>query len=122
MNPKPWLGVAALSAPNEALRSFAAGCRAHDFNFVVIGDAKSPAAFQLEGCDYYSLDRQLDCGLSYAAICPTGHYARKNIGYLLAVKGGASVIRDSDDDNLPRDPFWPILPRIQEVATIVGRG
>ncbi len=117
MNAKPWLIVTSISAPNEALRSFAAGARAHDFHFAVIGDAKSPAAFELEGCDYHSLDRQRESGFSFAAICPTGHYARKNIGYLLAAKAGATVIRDTDDDNLPRDSFWEILPREQEVAT-----
>lgn len=115
---KNWLIVTSISPPNEALRSFATGCRDHDFHFVVIGDKKSPSNFELEGCDYYSLARQKESGLSYAKLCPTGHYARKNIGYLLAAKSGASVIRDTDDDNLPRVSFWEILPREQEVATM----
>jgi STELLO glycosyltransferases len=122
MNKKAWLVVTSISAPNEALGSFATGSAAHDFHFLVIGDAKSPAAFQLNGCDYYSLDRQRETGLAYAEVCPTGHYARKNIGYLLAIRAGTDAIRDTDDDNLPRDSFWEILPRAQQTKTRRGQG
>lgn len=122
MNSKPWLIVTSISAPNEALRAFAAGCRAQNFHFAVIGDVKSPSAFELDGCDYHSLDRQRESGFAFADICPTGHYARKNIGYLLAARAGATFIRDTDDDNLPRDTFWEILPRAQEVATVKEAG
>jgi hypothetical protein len=61
------------------------------------------------------VDRQLGTGLAFAHACPTRHYARKNIGYLLALQAGATVIRDTDDDNFPRAGFWPLPERIQEV-------
>lgn len=79
----PWLVITSISAPNEALRLFANGCGMHDYRFVVIGDSKSPDSFELDGCDFWSLDRQSKSDLAYAKLCPTKHYARKNLGYLM---------------------------------------
>ena len=98
--------ITSINAPNAALKAFAEGASANGFRFIVIGDTKSPADFALEGCDYYSVDRQLSLQSGFAALCPTRHYARKNIGYLVAARAGAEIIRDTDDDNLPRAAFW----------------
>lgn len=74
--------------------------------FYLIADAKSPADFQLEGCRFFGLADQRSTGLRYANVCPEGHYARKNIGYLLAIRDGATVIVETDDDNHPTEAFW----------------
>jgi hypothetical protein len=37
---------------------------------------------------------------------PVKHYARKNLGYLIAISQGAEIIIETDDDNLPFDSFW----------------
>ena len=88
------------------LRALAAGASASGFEFIVIGDLKSPEQFELEGCDFHSVPRQLESGFRFAELCPTRHYARKNIGYLLAIRAGAPLILETDDDNFPRDGFW----------------
>jgi hypothetical protein len=103
---KPALVVTSISAPNGVLRALAEGAGPAGFDFTVIGDSKSPADFELDGCDFYSVDRQRETGLRFAELCPTRHYARKNIGYLLAIKAGAPLILETDDDNYPRDGFW----------------
>src|SRR5712671_6555493 len=103
---QPCVVVTSIAAPNRILRSLAAGASQHSFPFYVIGDVPSPADFQLDGCRFYSLAQQADTGFKFAAICPTRHYARKNIGYLLAMREHASVIIETDDDNLPRAEFW----------------
>lgn len=36
---------------------------------------------------------------------PTGHYTRKNLGYLAAIADGAECIYETDDDNFP-GPTW----------------
>jgi hypothetical protein len=113
---KPFIVVTSISAPNEALRLFAGEGRRQGFEFIMVGDTKSPADFALEGCDYYSVERQVETGFAFARACPTKHYARKNIGYLLALRAGATIIRDTDDDNLPLAGFWPLPDRVQEVA------
>ncbi len=100
------LVVTSIAAPNAILRSLSIGCQTHGWWFIVVGDSKSPDDFYLDGCDYYSLDRQRSMDLLYANLCPKAHYARKNIGYLIAIRRGASIIVDTDDDNVPGDEFW----------------
>lgn len=85
---------------------FAEGARKRGANFLVIGDIKSPTNFQLDHADYYSVDRQAEAFPEFAKLCPRQHYARKNLGYLIAMQQGADVIIDTDDDNLPYDSFW----------------
>jgi len=112
------LVVTSIASPNAVLRALAEGSIQHNIHFYNIGDSKTPADFALEGCDYYSLERQRATELEYARLCPERHYARKNIGYLLAIRDGARVLIETDDDNFPRSPFW--LPRQREVEAPVA--
>lgn len=98
--------VTSISAPNVSLKALANGARTNGLDFLVMGDTKSPSSFKLEGCDFYDITRQERTGFSYAKLCPTRSYARKNIGYLVAMRGDAPLIVETDDDNLPRDGFW----------------
>jgi hypothetical protein len=100
------LVVTSIAAPNRVLGALAEGSRARGRQFVVVGDVPSPADFQLEGCDFYGLDAQYETGFRFARLCPTRHYARKNLGYLLAIREGANIIVETDDDNIPREEFW----------------
>ena len=100
------LVVTSISAPNRVLGALAQGAQARGRRFVVVGDVPSPADFRLEGCDFYGLDAQYETGFRFARACPTRHYARKNLGYLIAVREGATVIVETDDDNIPRAEFW----------------
>lgn len=122
MQTKPFVIVTSISAPNTALQMFAEGGADRGYGFIVVGDSKSPAAFELAGCDFYDMSRQRETGFALAAICPANHYVRKNLGYLLAMREGASLIRDTDDDNFPRDGFWSVLDREQRVATSTDAG
>lgn len=98
--------ITSISSPNKAMRSFAEGTVKNNMDFWVIGDVSSPTHFDLPGCRFISLEDQLQTEFEYARSCPTRHYSRKNIGYLLAIKSGAELITDTDDDNLPFDSFW----------------
>lgn len=91
---------------HPVLKQFAKECAEHSFPFIVIGDTKSPADFKLEGCDFWSVDRQLGLPFELAKITPTRHYSRKNLGYLIAIQNGASELKETDDDNIPRAEFW----------------
>ena len=100
------LVVTSISGPNAVLRELAGQCKARRLQFYVIGDVPSPADFSLEGCEFYSLERQRNSGLRIAELLPTRHYARKNIGYLLAMRAGAQHLLETDDDNMPWPEFW----------------
>jgi hypothetical protein len=91
-------------------------------DFIVIGDTKSPATFELDGCDFWDIPRQQSLDFELAAITPTKHYSRKNIGYLLAMQRGADRIIETDDDNLPMEAFWDFPSRTAEAYPINTKG
>jgi hypothetical protein len=103
---RPAIVVTSISPPNRVLQEIARGAQGAGFDFLVMGDTKSPADFQLEGCDFHSIAQQEESGFAFARLCPTKHYARKNVGYLLAIQRGAPLILETDDDNIPRPEFW----------------
>jgi hypothetical protein len=114
----PTVVVTSINPPTEAMQALARQSMASDHNFIVIGDAKSPADFHLEGCRFLRLDEQYETGFLLAEICPKNHYARKNIGYLLAIHEQAGLIIDTDDDNLPRDGFFEPRQRVVRVGAV----
>jgi len=105
--------VTSIAEPNAVLRALAEGAGKMGIPFIVVGDTKSPAGFELAGCRYYDVEAQVATGLAYAKICPTRSYTRKNIGYLLAMREGLDWVAETDDDNFPRETFWQ--PRLREV-------
>ena len=100
-----------INNPTLAVREIQSRCCERMSNFYVIGDSKSPPDFHLEGARYYDLEAQRATGFNFATLCPTRHYARKNVGYLAAMRDGAEVIVETDDDNIPREGFWE--PRVR---------
>lgn len=119
---KACLVITSIAEPTAALRALAAAAQDHDFDFILIGDEASPARFELDGCDYHSLERQLQLPLEFARACPPRHYARKNIGYLLAMQGGAPMILETDDDTVAYDRFWQARERSHTVKRIGEHG
>jgi len=101
--------VTSIAGPNRALKAIADGCSSRQYPFWVIGDAVSPADFRMDGCRFLDIENQLKTGFEFAERCPTNHYARKNIGYLLAMAEGVEILIETDDDNYPAADFW--LPR-----------
>jgi hypothetical protein len=122
MQANPCLVITSIAEPTATLRALAASARLNAFDFILIGDEASPAGFELDGCDYYSLEHQRELDFELAAICPARHYARKNIGYLLAVQRGAPVIVETDDDTVAYDRFWEPRERSPLARAIAGHG
>tara|TARA_R110002126_G_scaffold291763_2_gene457114 strand:- start:11788 stop:12789 length:1002 start_codon:yes stop_codon:yes gene_type:complete len=91
---------------HPVLNQFAEETSKRGLPFIVIGDTKSPKEFNIEGCDFYSVERQEALDFELVKELPLKHYARKNLGYLIAIAKGAEVIIETDDDNLPLDSFW----------------
>lgn len=114
--------ITSISSPNKVMNKLADGCRENGYTFIVIGDESSPCGFHLEGCEYFSIKDQINTGLKLAEMCPVRHYARKNIGYLIAIKNGAEIIIETDDDNMPYDTFWRKPKRIFVEKTVENTG
>lgn len=92
--------ITSIFAPTEAVAKIA---NMADYQLVVAGDKKSPANWQVEGVHYLSVADQEAQGFSLSTKLPFNHYGRKMMGYLHAIQAGASVIVDTDDDNIPYD-------------------
>jgi hypothetical protein len=108
MAQRPTLVVTSIAGDSHSiLNQLASGAKAAGWRFIVVGDTKSPATFSLAHCEYLSVSEQAawgeSHGMKYPGICPTRHYARKNIGYLEAIRAGAPFIVETDDDNYPTE-------------------
>jgi len=96
-----------IQEPTDSVRKFVNVIREQETKCIVIGDKKGPHDYPLENTDLYTLGQQLQLPYAVASQLPTGHYSRKNIGYLIAISEGASSIYETDDDNEPLDVWRP---------------
>jgi hypothetical protein len=95
--------ITSIFEPTEAVKAFAA---LPGYQLLVVGDLKTPEAWACEGADYFSPAAQRATGYQLASLLPNNHYARKMMGYLKAMEMGASVIIDTDDDNIPKHQWY----------------
>jgi hypothetical protein len=102
----------------SAVKALSGKLRAVGGELLVIGDEKGPVCFSQEGAIFYSLQAQRELNFKLAMILPTGHYCRKNLGYLLAIKNGAIQIYETDDDNAP-NANWRL--RKKAVEAVMGK-
>jgi hypothetical protein len=103
--------VTTIQAPTTAVLELAQQCASTNSRLIVVGDRKSPANFELPGCEFYSLRRQHETGFRTASAAPENNYCRKNLGYLLAIATACEVIRETDDDNRPGYGFFTVPDR-----------
>ncbi len=105
------LVLTSVSSPTPILQALASGASQSGVDFVLAGDTKSPAGFDLEGCYFLDVEAQRRTGFALARESPVGHYARKNIAYLVAIQRGATLIIETDDDNWPMPAFFGLRQR-----------
>jgi hypothetical protein len=105
-----YIVITTVGDPSEGIRKIAKTCR--DWNVIVVGDKKTPADWRYEGVQFLSLQEQRQFDSAFAAQLPLNHYSRKNIGYLKAMRHGAQVIAETDDDNIPGDLFLVTVEQI----------
>jgi hypothetical protein len=95
---KKFIVITSIFQPTEAVAAFA---NLHDYHLVVVGDRKTPADWYFENCTFLNISDQADLAPRLAQAIPFNHYGRKMLGYIYAIKQGAEVIIDTDDDNIP---------------------
>jgi hypothetical protein len=121
--PRTFLVITSIAASSHpVLQRHAKEAAAHAMPMIVVGDLKSPAQFDLPGCDFYSVARQQAMPSELAKLLPCNHYARKNLGYLAAMRQGAEIIVETDDDNLPGHEFWQERQRQTTAHLLTGKG
>lgn len=113
--------VTTIQRPTACMATLADHARRLDLRWLVIGDCKGPDTFEAPPAELVTIEAQRDLPLKLAAILPEKHYARKNLGYLLAVRRGAGCIYETDDDNAPING-WHVRSREVEAHRLHARG
>jgi hypothetical protein len=119
MSGKLFCIVTTIQPPTASLYRLATRLHGIDARLIVVGDKKSPSSFDLKGAEFLSLADQSRLSFALARELPTGHYARKNLGYLLAMSRGATCIYETDDDNAP-DESWSPRSEVAEALQVNG--
>ena len=88
--------ITTINPPGDASRAYA---QLPNWHTVVVGDRKSPIVWHLDGATYLPVEPKTS---SFAVALPENHYSRKMLGYLAAVRIGATIIAETDDDNVPK--------------------
>lgn len=91
--------ITTIFPPTAAARKFS---QLPGWHLVVAGDRKTPEDWAVPGSTFLSASDQQASGYRIGALLPWNHYCRKMIAYVHAIKRGAEVIVDSDDDNVPK--------------------
>jgi hypothetical protein len=113
MSPSLHCVLTTIQRPTACVRRLAAALAPLGAPLLVVGDRKGPDTFKLPGSEFYALDAQRGLPFRLASALPAGHYARKNLGYLLAIHRGATCIYETDDDNAPNDRWRPRARDVQ---------
>jgi hypothetical protein len=77
---------------------------------IIVGDKSTPESWRhIPGIMFLSLTDQHNSEFTlFSKALPERHYARKNLGYLLAAKETSDFIYETDDDNYPIiNPLYP---------------
>lgn len=96
-----------IQKPTACVRKLGAALTAVGAELIAVGDKKGPAEFEQPGAEFVPLAAQQQLPFRLARALPVGHYARKNLGYLLALRRGARCIYETDDDNAPNGHWRP---------------
>jgi hypothetical protein len=90
--------ITSIFSPTEAVKKFS---KKRGWKLIVVGDEKTPQKWEQENSEFFSIQNQKKLDFKIIKLLPSNHYSRKMIGYLHAIKNGAEVIADTDDDNIP---------------------
>lgn len=113
---KKFIVITSIFPPTEAVEKFAA---LSDWQLVVVGDKKTPQGWSYPGVIYLSPEDQEKLGVPFIAALPWNSYARKMAGYAYAVREGADILVDTDDDNIPYEN-WDSHPAFSGKQKVVS--
>jgi hypothetical protein len=95
---KKFIVITSIFEPTLAVEKFAA---LSDYKLIVVGDLKTPKNWNYPNVTYLGINEQKELNRDFADLLPYNHYGRKMMGYVYAIKQGADIIIDTDDDNIP---------------------
>ncbi|UJR23246.1 hypothetical protein I4U23_026266 [Adineta vaga] len=114
-----WIVITTIHYPTQAIYKFLN--LTTPWNLIIIADRKTPThwlkhlnSHNTSRLLFLSLQQQQQHSLHFRILqfLPQGSYARKNLGYLIAIQCGAQIIFESDDDNLLENNDIYLLPKL----------
>ena len=103
---KTALIITTINKPNTNIAKFSKYCKINKWDFILVGDKKSPQKYNVKYGHYFCIKDQEKLNFKYSKICLKNSYTRKNIGYLIALKRNNEILIESDDDNYPKNNFF----------------
>ena len=103
--------ITSIQPPTTSMRTLAGVLAASGSTVLVIGDERGPVEYDLPRAEFVAFADQVKLPFRLAKLLPSGHYARKNIGYLLAFARSFACIYETDDDNAPTEK-WRIRSEV----------
>ena len=118
--------ITTIQRPTDSVRKLARAISGGTAKLTIAGDTKGPDQYDMsdvkdfaaDQLTFLSIDDQLNSGFEVAKLLPTKHYCRKNIGYLHAIRNGATCIYETDDDNAPLESWQPRSEHIESAVTL----
>lgn len=107
MSAEKYIILTTINYPTQAVKTIAKTKK--DWTILAVADRKTPPDWNCPNVRLLSIEEQKAFDSNFAQECPLNHYARKNIGYLKAIRDGARVIAETDDDNIPKENFLTSL-------------
>lgn len=114
--------ITTINPPTPSVRELSKRHNSNDCGpIVIVGDEKGPNEYDLPNCKLIAISDQEQSFKKFSDILPRNHYSRKNIGYLYAMKNGASCIYETDDDNHPNESWSIRGETVKDALTINAR-
>lgn len=115
MKQKTCVVITTINPPTVAIRKF---IDMDGLDVVIVADKKTPVdAYAGLDCVLLTVEEQHRRFPAFDAMLPFNHYARKNMGYLYAIRQGYQTILETDDDNIPYDDWLEKSARPADVSS-----
>ena len=116
---KKFIVTTTINKPTEATLKFCEIAKTKDWQFVIVGDTKTPhgeyVALENSNVTYLHPDKQNDLYPELSSIIGWKTIQRRNVGFVYAYHNGAEVVATVDDDNIPYSTWGDNLMIGQEV-------
>lgn len=110
--------ITTINPPRDEIYKFS---KIPGWKLVCVGDLKTPRDWKVDNVDYISPKMQEVLFPKFSKFFPWNMYARKNFGYLYAIKNGAKIICDTDDDVFPYENFPPKIDERKKARILYGK-
>jgi len=115
-NSRKFIVITSIFEATQAVKKFS---DIPGWQLIVVGDKKTPPNWEYKDVIYLGPDDQEKLNFQITKHLPWDHYCRKMVGYLYAMRSGADIIFDTDDDNEPKES-WPSLPEPGEPIKVLS--